>query len=103
MMKMISSTNITSTKGVTLMSAIISPSESPPTLIAMKVGSWCWLASGSRCCRLADRRRTLLHAEAHLHTRDQIGVQFVGEMADSFLNRLVAAQKNVVAQHRGNG
>jgi hypothetical protein len=37
MMKMISRTNITSTKGVTLMSAIMSPSESPPTLIAMKL------------------------------------------------------------------
>ena len=39
MMKMIRSTNITSTKGVTLMSDITSPSSPPPTFIAMGVGS----------------------------------------------------------------
>src|SRR4249920_1182098 len=96
MMKMISSTNITSTRGVTLMSAIGSPSSPLPTVIAM---SACYLASG-RGSGLADRRRLLLHAQAHLRARDQVGMQLVGEVADHFLHAFIATQQDVVAQHR---
>src|SRR5450631_429448 len=86
MMKMISSTNITSTRGVTLMSAIGSPSLSPPILIAM---SACYLASGRRS-GLADRRRRLFHAQAHLRARNQVRMQFMSEVADHFLHTLIA-------------
>src|ERR1700722_7263103 len=94
MMKMIRSTNITSTRGVTLMSDITSPSLSPPTFSAME----CFLSS-SRRGRL-DYRRRPVHAQSHLGARDQVGVQFMGEMTDAFLHALVAAQENVVTQHR---
>src|ERR1700722_19796341 len=98
MMKMIRSTNITSTRGVTLMSDIASPSSPLPTLIAMDL----LLAGGDRV-RLDDRRRwSLVHAQAHLRTRDQVGMQFMREVADAFLHTLVPAQQNVVAQHRGH-
>src|SRR5580698_5647105 len=93
MMKMIRSTNITSTSGVTLMSDIASAS-SPPKLIAMSVR---FLACG-RGCGLGGQRRAgfTIHAQTHLCARDQVGVQFVGEVADHFLHPLIAAQQNVV-------
>src|SRR6266403_741378 len=97
MMKMIRSTNITSTRGVTLMSDIASPS-SPLVVIAIGRRS---SASGRRR-GLADRcSRPLVHAQTHLRPRDQIGMQFMGEVADSLLDALIATQQNVVAQHRG--
>src|SRR5271154_4574276 len=97
MMKMIRSTNITSTRGVTLMSDIASPSSPLPTLIAMDL----LLAGGDRG-RLDDRGWSLVHAQAHLRSRDQVGMQFMREVADAFLHTLVPAQQNVVAQHRGH-
>src|SRR5271165_6735964 len=96
MMKMIRSTNITSTRGVTLMSAIASGSSPLPTVIAMTI----FLAG--RCGGLAGRRGSLVHPQAHLGACDQIGVQFVGEVADALLHALVPAQQDVVAQHRGH-
>src|SRR6267378_491059 len=96
MMKMIRSTNITSTRGVTLMSDIASPS-SPLVVIAIGRRS---SASGRRR-GLADRCRPLVHAQTHLRPRDQIGMQFMGEVADPLLDALIATQQNVVAQHRG--
>src|SRR6202521_5500281 len=100
MMKMISSTNITSTSGVTLMSDIATPSSSPPdTCSAMKDYS----LTGERSSgRLADRGRRLVHPQAHLDARNQVGMQLMCEVADAFLHSLVAAQENVVAQHRRN-
>src|ERR1700689_5516195 len=89
MMKMIRSTNITSTSGVTLMSDIASAS-SPPKLIAMR----CFLASGRGGGFRGQRRRRLIHAQAHLGARDQVGVQFMREVADHFLHALIAAQQN---------
>src|SRR3979409_2762 len=88
MMKMISSTNITSTSGVTLMSDIASAS-SPPTFIAMDL----YLASGRR--RGFSNRLgylVLIHAQTHLRARDQVGMQFMSEVADHFLNALIATQ-----------
>src|SRR6202158_416631 len=98
MMKMIRSTNITSTRGVTLMSDIASAC-SPPTFIAMDF----FLASG-RGRGLGDRcgSLSLVHAQTHLRARNQVGMQFMGEMADHFLHTLIAAQQDIVAQHRGN-
>src|SRR3984957_6296251 len=100
MMKMISSTNITSTSGVTLMSDIATPSSSPPdTCSAMKDYS----LTGERSSgRLADRGRRLVHPQAHLDSRNQVGMQLMCEVADAFLHSLVAAQENVVAQHCRN-
>src|ERR1700730_9999959 len=102
MIKMISSTNITSTRGVTLMSDIASAS-SPPTLIAMSASV---LACGRWSGRLADDRpggpRRLVHSQSHLCARDQVGMQLMGEMADHFLHALIATQQDVVAQHRGH-
>src|ERR1700680_4506622 len=96
MMKMIRSTNITSTRGVTLMSDIASAS-SPPTFIAMGF----FLASGRRR-GFGDRCGSLVHAQTHLRARDQVGMQLMGEMADHFLHTFIAAQQDVVAQHGGN-
>src|ERR1700678_1679524 len=96
MMKMIRSTNITSTRGVTLMSDIASAS-SPAKLIAMGV----YLASGRRR-RFGDGCWPLVHAQAHLGARDQVGVQLMGKVADHFLHTLIATQQNVVTQHRGH-
>src|SRR5271168_5037566 len=96
MMKMIRSTNITSTRGVTLMSDIAS-ALSPSKLIATSV----YLAS-SRRRRFGDGCWPLVHAQAHLCARDQVGVQLMGEVTDHFLNTLIATQQNVVAQHRGH-
>src|ERR1700690_4276187 len=100
MMKMISNTNITSTSGVTLMSDIATPSSSPPdTCSAMKRQS---LASERRSGRLAHRGRRLVHPDAHLDAGNQVSVQLMGEGTNALLHGLVAAQENVVAQHRGN-
>src|SRR5271155_3965893 len=96
MMKMMRSTNITSTKGVTLMSDIASPSSPLPTLIAMGF----FLASRYGCRFHYRGRRRLVHTQAHLRAGNQIGMQLMGEVADALLRALVAAQKNVVAQHR---
>src|ERR1700730_5235619 len=87
MMKMIRSTNITSTRGVTLMSDIASAS-SPLKLIAMDL----FLASGRGRGFGYRRRRRLVHAQAHLCARDQVGVQFMGAAADHFLNALMATE-----------
>src|SRR5580658_7956133 len=103
MMKMISSTNITSTRGVTLMSDIAwaSSSPPPPVLSAMDLS----LLSGSGgfdggagACRACG----FIHAQSHLGARNQVGVQLVREMADPLLHALVATQKYVVTQHRGH-
>src|ERR1700730_13672745 len=83
MMKMIRSTNITSTRGVTLMSDIASAS-SPPTFIAMDF----YLARGRRS-GFGHRCRSLVHAQPHLGARDQVGMQLMSEMADHFLHALV--------------
>src|ERR1700727_742849 len=96
MMKMIRSTNITSTRGVTLMSDIASAS-SPAKLIAMGA----YLASG-RTRRVGDGCWPLIHAQAHLGARDQVGMQLMGKVADHFLHALIATQQNVVTQHRGH-
>src|ERR1039458_466092 len=98
MMKMMRSTNITSTRGVTLMSDIASAS-SPPTLIAMDYelvadGRGGWLGN--------PWRRLGLHAQSHLGARNKVGMQLMSEMADHFLHTLIAAQQDVVAQHRGH-
>src|SRR3984893_2307982 len=101
MIKMMRSTNITSTSGVTLMSDIASAS-SPPTLIAM---SFRFLACGRGCVGFADdrrRRRALVHAQSHLGARNQVGVQLMGKVADHLLHALIATQQNVVTQHRGH-
>src|SRR6185312_2799069 len=95
MMKMIRSTNITSTRGVTLMSDMAWVSSSS-IVIAMSV---LFLAGGGGC-GFADRPSRLIHAQAHLGARDQVGVQFMGEVNHHFLNTLIAAQKSVVTQHR---
>src|SRR6202789_4213963 len=96
MMKMIRSTNITSTRGVTLMSDIASAS-SPAKLIAMGV----YLAS-SRRRRLGDGCWPLVHTQAHLGARDQVGMQLVGKVADHFLHALIATQHDVVTHNRGH-
>src|ERR1700761_6099271 len=105
MMKMMRSTNITSTRGVTLMSAIIpSPSSSPPTLIDMRVYSSRLTSSGlarSGGRRLDRRTGRLVHTQAHLGTCNQVRMQLVGEVADALLHGLVAAEQYVVAEHRG--
>src|SRR5258708_36795630 len=91
MMKMISSTNITSTSGVTLMSDIAVPSSSgPPTCKAMVCRLF--LASDRGRGGLHARRRRLVHAKTHLDAGDQVGMQLVRKMADPFLHRLIAAQ-----------
>src|ERR1700678_262541 len=101
MMKMIRSTNITSTRGVTLMSDIASPSLSAPTFNAMDLNS---LAGGGGG-RLDRRRRGRcpIDSQTHLRTGDQIGMQLVREVADSLLHTLIATQQDVVAQHRRHG
>src|SRR5450631_2633824 len=88
MMKMIKSTNMTSTSGVTLMSDSTSPSSPPLAVIAMALHS---LAGGSGT-GLDGRRRSLLHPQSHLGARDQIGMQLMGEVADGLLQILVATQ-----------
>src|SRR5271154_5054375 len=98
MMKMMRSTNITSTRGVTLMSDIASASSPLPTLIAMA-----GFLAGRYGRGFHDRRRTLVHPQAHLRAGDQIRVQLVREVTDALLHTLVAAKQNVVAQHRGDG
>src|SRR5882757_1315266 len=75
MMKMIRSTNMTSTRGVTLMSDSTSLSSPLPlVLIAMGYG----LLAGGSGTGLDGRRRCLLHPQSHLGARDQIGVQLMG-------------------------
>src|ERR1700722_7158837 len=100
MMKMMRSTNITSTRGVTLMSDIASASSPLPMFIAMSIPSASGHGRG-----LHDRRGRipLVHAETHLRAGDQIRMQLVREVADAFLDAFVAAQKDVVAEHRGHG
>src|SRR6185437_9775325 len=95
MMKMIRSTNITSTRGVTLMSAIAWASSSP-TVIAMSV---LFLAGGGGRV-FADCSGRLVHPQAHLGARDQVGMQFMGEVGHHLLHTFIAAQQNVVTQHR---
>src|ERR1700677_1657521 len=94
MMKMMRSTNITSTRGVTLMSAIASASSVTPVFIAMAVTS-----AGRYGRGLHGGGRPSVHTEAHFHAGDQIRVQLVREVADALLHLLVAAKKNVVSQH----
>src|ERR1700727_4108424 len=96
MMKINRSTNITSTRGLTLMSDIASAC-SPSKLIAMGL----YLASRRRR-RLGDGRWPFVDSQAHLRARDQVGMQFMGEVADHFLHTLIATQQNVVAQTRGH-
>src|SRR3984957_19669123 len=100
MMKMMRSTNITSTRGVTLMSDIASASSPLPIFIAMTIPS----ASGhGRGLHHRRRRAALVHAQAHLRAGDQVGVQLMSKVADALLHTLVAAQKDVVTEHRGHG
>src|SRR6202162_2255589 len=87
MMKMIKSTNMTSTSGVTLMSDSTSPSSPPLAVIAMAT-----LLAGGCGGGLDGRRRSLLHPQSHLGARDQIGMQLMSEVADGFLQILVATQ-----------
>src|ERR1700677_4224873 len=94
MMKMMRSTNITSTRGVTLMSAIASASSVTPVFIAMAVTS-----AGRYGRGLHGGGRPSVHTEAHFHAGDQIRMQLVREVADALLHLLVAAEKNVVSQH----
>src|SRR5690349_7669014 len=74
--KMISSTSITSTRGVVLMAEMTSSSDDSPTAIAMAV-----LLRGACRGRLRG-----LSGGAHDH-----GVEFVGELAHLVHDRLVAA------------
>src|SRR3954471_22141329 len=86
--KMMSSTSITSTRGVVLMLDITS-SSSPldgPTAIAMANS---FGVPESRLRGLAGR------AQDH-------GVEFIAELAHFVHHRLVAACQPVVAEHRGN-
>src|ERR1022692_3911367 len=99
MMKMISSTSITSTKGVTLMSDITSPSTFPPMFSAM-VFPYLARARGGG---FADGHLRLVHPKTHFRARNQVGVQFMGEVTDALLHDLVTAQQHVVAQHRRHG
>src|SRR4051812_25266960 len=80
--KMISSTSITSTRGVVLMADMTSSSspEAGPTAIAMARPRLRGLAGGT-----------------HDH-----GIQLVGELAHFVHDGLVAARQVVVRQHRGN-
>src|SRR5512140_1302010 len=85
--KMISSTSITSTRGVVLMVEMTSSSSPPdgPTAIDMK-------SSGT-----AGRRLRGLPGRAQDH-----GVEFLAELAHLVHHGLVAPGQPVVAQHRGN-
>ena len=86
MMKMISSTNITSTRGVTLMSDITSPSSLAADVHGHEL-AFLACGSGRRVCRPARSR--LVHAQTHLRARDQVGMQLMGEVADAFLDPLL--------------
>src|SRR5882757_7855760 len=89
--KMISNTSMTSTSGVVLIEDITSSSsDGEPSCMAMA----CLLA------RCASGR--LLHLGFDAAAGEQDGVQVGGEGADFFHRRLVAADDEVVAHHRGH-
>src|SRR3990167_6978866 len=91
MMKMMSSTSMTSTSGVMLISFITSSVSSwVPKAMAFSSG-------------LPHRNDLASAAAGHPRPRDEIGMQVVGEAVELGQDGLVAAHQRVVAQHGRNG
>src|SRR4051812_32492527 len=91
MMKMMSSTSMTSTSGVMLISFITS-SVSSCVPKAMALSSALLHRDDVRC-----------PARGHPRARHEVGVQVVREAVEPHDHRLVAAHQRVVAQHGRNG
>src|SRR3990167_5116187 len=98
MMKMISSTSITSTSGVMLISFITS-----------SVSSWVPKAMVFLALEVNSLNLCFFHrhdigraAAVDPGTRHKVGVQIMGEAVEFLQHTLVAAHQRVVAQHRRN-
>src|SRR6185312_1173561 len=100
MMKMISSTSITSTMGVTLISFITSSVSSwvPKAMGQFLLNGNTWRQTSG----LFHRDNIAVAAGGNPRARHEVGVQVVREAAQLDQNEFVAAYQGVVAQYRRN-